>query len=218
MKILSRIKEAFNRNNNVETFKIPVSWLHKQAYCEQQIYIENMLGIRVETEEMIEGSLIHEQLYLEHLSKATEVMTVEEALKKSKKEKVIIVFRELPVMNDVMIGVIDEIKISPFGIVIIDDKPNRYPFFSNKKQVWGYCTVFEDQYHPKRPIMACIRHRDTQKIVWLKPFTKQDREIVLDGVKRIQGILNGTWIPQPTMKKNKCKACPLRLHCERRLV
>jgi CRISPR-associated exonuclease Cas4 len=38
----------------------PISWLHKQDYCEYQIFLENMTGIKVEpTKAMVEGKLEH---------------------------------------------------------------------------------------------------------------------------------------------------------------
>lgn len=41
----------------------PISWLHKQEYCEYQIFLENVKGINVKpTKEMIEGKLVHKSL------------------------------------------------------------------------------------------------------------------------------------------------------------
>ncbi|MCR4394704.1 MAG: hypothetical protein NUV31_10075, partial [Dehalococcoidales bacterium] len=39
----------------------PISWLDKQEFCEYQIYLENIAGIKVEpTRQMIEGKQEHE--------------------------------------------------------------------------------------------------------------------------------------------------------------
>lgn len=41
-------------------YKIPISWLHKQAYCEYQIFLEFVKEVRVpKSSAMIEGTLDH---------------------------------------------------------------------------------------------------------------------------------------------------------------
>ena len=43
--------------------KIPIHWLHTQTYCEYQIYLEKVKGIKAEiTEQMKKGKEKHKEL------------------------------------------------------------------------------------------------------------------------------------------------------------
>ena len=144
--------------------KIPVHWLHSQGYCEYQIYLEYVEGVKVEpTIEMQMGKKIHTILEEEHKKKAELRLTMEDTLKKAREEKVVLVGREIPVIGNHLYGWIDEVHFMPDQIVIIDDKPNTVPFLSNKKQVWGYCLAFQEWVKPNLPLIASLRDRDTQK-------------------------------------------------------
>ena len=75
----------------------PISWLNKQDYCEYQIYLENVAGIKVEpTKQMVEGKEEHENLY-EEFKKEAVPATMEEMLLESKKVQVL--SRELPIRD-----------------------------------------------------------------------------------------------------------------------
>jgi hypothetical protein len=66
----------------------PISWLHKQEYCEYQIYLENVKGIKViPTRAMVEGKKGHEQLY-DQFKKEAVPKTFEEMLADSKVAKI----------------------------------------------------------------------------------------------------------------------------------
>ena len=195
--------------------KIKISWLHSHDYCEHQIYLEHVLGLKVEpTQEMIIGREVHKMLEQEHMEKAElEIADVNEAIRMAIEEKMILTGREIKVDNGILYGKIDEIEFTPNFITIIDDKPNGYPFMSNKKQVWGYCLAFEEQYKPGIPIIGCLRQRDTKEIVWQELFCDVHRNIVKDCVNRILGILQGVRKPEPTDNLNKCRACKLKDYC-----
>jgi len=195
--------------------KIPIHWLHSQAYCEYQIYLEHVKGIEVEpTPEMQRGKNVHAMLEEEHKKKAELQLSVSDALKKAQVEKTILIGREIPVIGTHLYGFIDEVHFMPYQIVIIDDKPNNFPFITNKKQVWGYCLTFQEQFKPSLPIIASLRHRDTQEIIWQEEFSKEHKQIVMESVERILGILNGNREPQPTSKLSKCKSCKLKHICD----
>jgi hypothetical protein len=50
-------------------------------------------------------------------------------------------------MNRIIIyGRIDEVVFEPTRIIIIDDKPDAQPYFTNKIQVWGYSQTFTETY------------------------------------------------------------------------
>jgi len=203
------------KSNKKMNKKIPIHWLHSQVYCEHQIYLEYVKGVEVEpTPEMQKGKEIHAILEDQHRKKAQLELTIAEALQKAKHEKKSLIGREVPVIGNHLYGLIDEIHFTPYHIVIIDDKPNYRPLFSNKKQVWGYCLAFQEQFKPDLPIIASLRHRDSQKIIWQEKFLEEHKKMVLESVERILDILNGNRKPQPTSKLNKCRNCKLNSVCD----
>ena len=87
----------------------PISWLHKREYCEYQIYLENIKGIKViPTKAMVEGRQEHDQLYSEFKKEAVPA-TFEEMLAESKTAQVL--SRELRVVDIThgVYGLIDEV-------------------------------------------------------------------------------------------------------------
>ena len=91
----------------------PISWLNKQDYCEYQIYLENIAGIKVEpTKQMVVGKQEHENLYKEFKKEAVPA-TIDEMLLESKKAKIL--SRELPVrdLGHGIYGLIDEVLLAP---------------------------------------------------------------------------------------------------------
>ena len=67
----------------------PISWLNQQGYCEYQIYLQYMKGIKTpETKAMKKGTAIHSQLEDEFNQTATPA-TFEEVLEISKEQKTI---------------------------------------------------------------------------------------------------------------------------------
>ena len=195
--------------------KIPIHWLHNQAYCEYQIYLEIIKGIVPETSaEVQRGVEAHAALDQSHEEKAEIELSVKDALTKAKSEQIFLISRGIFVEGTRLIGLIDEVLFTPSEIHIIDDKPGDVPYITNKRQLWGYCLAFEEQFRPNMPIVAVLRNRDTGNEIWAEPFKQEHREDVLDAVTRIIGILNGTRPPIPTKKPTKCRACRYRVSCD----
>lgn len=89
--------------------KIPIHWLHSQAYCEYQIYLEHVKRIEVEpTPEMNEVKEVHTILE-DHKKKAKFKLSINDALRKSQKEKITLIGREIPVTANYLYGLIDEV-------------------------------------------------------------------------------------------------------------
>jgi hypothetical protein len=165
----------------------PISWLHKLEFCEYQIYLENVLGIKVApTQAMIEGHGEHRRLY-DEFDKEAVPATLEEMLLESK--AVAIFSRELRVrdQNHGIYGLIDEVLLTPDEFIVIDDKPGQKAYLSNVHQVYGYCLAFQEEIRARdgRPIVAALRERGTDNIYWHTPF------------------------------RNKCRACRLQHRCRR---
>ena len=115
----------------------PISWLHTQAYCEYQIYLQNFLGIKLKPNpSMLKGLQQHHKLYREFKEKATERGTIQELLEKVKRDGISYSSRELGVVGLVsgMYGKIDNVILHPDRIEIIDDKPSERVWSSDVGQ------------------------------------------------------------------------------------
>ncbi|MEM2873847.1 MAG: PD-(D/E)XK nuclease family protein [Candidatus Nanoarchaeia archaeon] len=198
-------------------YKIPISWLHTQAYCEYQIFLEHVKGISVDRSiAMIVGAESHAKLDAEHAAKVEEIMSLEEVLVQSTERKVTFVAREVGVENLYLKGIIDEIRISPAEIIIIDDKPTKGKAWpADIRQVWGYCWAYSDQYKPDRTLYGAVRDRETQEFVWQEPFTENAKKDVKEATFRIIDILKGVRAAVPTRKPQKCKPCRFRKVCDK---
>lgn len=198
-----------------ENLIFPVSWLSKQAYCEYQIFLENIKGIKVwDTKEMVTGTKKHEKLFKEHKERATDEGTVEQFMKRAKKENVSFVLRELRVIAPEvgLHGSIDEVVINPDSIEIIDDKPGDRAWPGNVRQIWGYCLAFRECHSPGMPINGTMRNRDTKERVWTETMTLEHEGAMADVIKRVKGILNEEREAEPTSMANKCRKC--RFHTQ----
>ena len=199
--------------------RIPIHLLHIQAFCEYQLFLEYVKGIHVApTMDMQKGRQIHALLEDRHREDTMFPLYVSDALKQSREEDRVLVGREIPVSGILLYGRFDEVHLAPSRVLIIDDKPNNYPFLSNKKQVWGYCLAFREQYQATRPVFAALRQRNTQEIFWQKEFTVDDQNMVIESAIRILDILNGMREPEPTSRSTKCSSCRLRVECDQCLT
>jgi hypothetical protein len=166
---------------------------------------------------MLEGKINHAVLDLKHEKEAVEVMSLEDALTKSKEQQIAFITRDVFVENDYVIGRIDEIHILPEQILIIDDKPVKdgkvWP--SDKNQVWGYCWAYSDQNKPDRPVYGAVRNSTTLQIEWQERFTENEKNEIKKIALRILNILKGTQPASPTNNPSKCKPCRFRKVCDK---
>lgn len=121
----------------------PINWLQKQDYCEYQIYLENVKGLKVKpSKAMTTGSQSHEYLY-DQFAKTAKPATAEEMLTESRAGA--IYSREFKVIDleHGIYGLIDEIWLTPESFIVIDDKPGIKAYSSNIHQVYGYCLAYQ---------------------------------------------------------------------------
>ncbi len=201
----------------------PISWLSRQAYCEYQIFLENIKGVKVwDTKEMVTGTKKHEKLFEEHKEKATEEGSVEEFLERARKEKVSFVLRELRVIapETGLHGSIDEVVINPTYVEIIDDKPGDTAWPGNIRQIWGYCLAFRECHGPDIPVVGTMRNRDTRNRAWTERMTPEHEQAMKEAIDRVRGIISEEREAEPTAQANKCRKC--RFHtqgkCDRSLA
>ncbi len=195
----------------------PISWLNKQDYCEYQIYLENIAGIKVEpTKQMAVGKQEHETLYEEFKKKAIPA-TLDEMLLESKKAQVL--SRELSVrdLGHGIYGLIDEVLLTPDSFIVIDDKPGTKTFLSNINQVLGYCLAFKSAVvlQDGRPVVAALRERGSDNIYWSMPFDPEAEGHITTVIEHIHSLLTGAVEFSSSDNSNKCRACRFREICDR---
>lgn len=192
----------------------PISWLNKQGYCEYQLYLEYMKGIKTaSTPEMTQGSQIHKELEEIFKQDATPA-TFEEVVESSKTEAAI--SRECEVISPRygIRGFIDEIRMMPDEIVIIDDKPSRTPYQSTMNQVRAYSLAFKDMTNDSRTIKSALRERGTNNLFWIEVFTPEIENEIKSTIERMHGLFEGTNPFIPTKNPNKCRSCRYKSYCE----
>jgi CRISPR-associated exonuclease Cas4 len=194
----------------------PISWFQKQDFCEYQIYLENIKGIRAApTPAMAKGKEEHDRLYSEFAEKAIPV-TLDQMLSESRTARLL--SRELRVADVIhgLYGYIDEVWLRPDSFVVIDDKPGIRAYTSNVNQVFGYCLAFKVLVaSDERQITAALRERGTENIFWQSPFDEAAEEAIISISSRIHNLLSGKDEFNPCGNPNKCRSCRLRLLCDK---
>jgi CRISPR-associated exonuclease Cas4 len=198
----------------------PISWLHRQEYCEYQIYLENIKGIEVgETPEMIAGSEEHERLYTKFAEEAVPA-TLSEMLDGSKLS--VVVSREFPVRSQQhgIYGRIDGISFKPSAILVIDDKRGTKAYNSDIHQVWGYCLALKETVESldDRLIIGALREEGTDKIYWSGLFDERAQVEVIKVIERVHKLISGAAQFTSNKNPNKCRGCRLREVCDRAVV
>jgi hypothetical protein len=164
----------------------------------------------------------HHRLEEEFLTKATLEFTFEEAVEESKTTP--ISSRELYVEDRSLNirGFIDEVILKPDAITVIDDKPigksgKVYP--SSKRQVFGYCIALKTMLGSgeARPIIAAVRARGTDRIVWSQLFDAKAERLVKGLITRIHGLVAGDLSFKSALQAYKCKPCRFFSVCDRRV-
>ncbi|MBE6504305.1 MAG: CRISPR-associated protein Cas4 [Methanobrevibacter millerae] len=212
---------SFKKHPSIESIQIiegknnfPISWLNQQGYCEYQIYLQYMKGIKTpESKAMKKGTDVHNQLEEKFLESA-EPATFEEVLEISKEESTLT--RECFVISpdDGIRGFIDEIWMTPTEIIIIDDKPGSKAFPSTINQVRAYCLAFKKMSNDERPIKGALRQRGTENIFWIEEFDKDREKEILFTINRMHSLFDGQKPFMATKNPNKCKSCRYNDCCE----
>ena len=198
---------------------IPINWLHTQEFCEYQLFLENIKGIKVDpTRAMVDGKREHERLEKDFLEKAVPA-TFSEMIEESKTK--IIVTREFQVVSKKyeIYGLIDEVLLTPLKFIVIDDKPGSKKYLSNIHQVYGYCLAFKEMVRQvdQRPIIAALRTRGTKYVYWDSAFNKNSENEIIEVINHVHGLFSGKEQFNSTNNVNKCRACRFKMNCDRAL-
>lgn len=193
----------------------PISWLNQQGYCEYQIYLQYLKGIKVgQTRAMKEGSREHEDLE-DKFKETAKPTTFDEAIKTSKEEASLT--REMFVISPKygIRGYIDEIWMTPDEFIIIDDKPGHTAYPSTINQVRAYCLALKDMIpNDTRKIKGALRQRGTDNIFWSEDFDEYVEKSIKYTIERMDSLFKGEKPFIPTKNKNKCKSCRYQSYCE----
>jgi len=202
-----------------ETLLIPISWFLEFEFCEYQIYLQYIKGVEPEVNaKMIQGKEIHEDLYQKFCENA-ETSTFQDILQKSRSNELI--SREFSVTSNKhrIMGIIDEILFTPDNYVIIDDKPGKIAYPSNKSQILGYCLAFKDYLNENsdgefnKPIYAALRERGTDNIIWKSLFDKKSEDAIITKINHLHALIDGNADFRQCNNPNKCRTCKVRISC-----
>ena len=220
-KVIKYKKYSFKKHPSIESIQIiegknnfPISWLNQQGYCEYQIYLQYMKGIKTpETKAMKKGTDVHNRLEEKFLESA-EPATFEEVIETSKEKATLT--RECFVISpdDGIRGFIDEIWMTPTEIVIIDDKPGSKAFPSTINQVRAYCLAFKNMSDDERPIKGALRQRGTDNIFLSEEFDRDTEKEIRFTINRMHSLFDGQKPFMATKNPNKCRSCRYSDCCE----
>ena len=199
-----------------QTVVIGASWFQEASFCEQKLYLSKVKKLPlVQTHAMIKGAQIHEGKY-EDFAKSAEPTTWEEFFKSD----VLVTSREVELQhisnNVVLLGRIDELSCDKDGIYVIDDKPSVYAYIGERKQIWAYCHLLENNFRNliQKPIYAVLKNRDDGSIIWQERYTGAHNEQFLLALMRLRDVLSEQRKPEPTKNPKKCTVCQYNKVCE----
>lgn len=216
----------FERHDNYKMVRIidekanfPISWLNTQGYCEYSLYLEYCQGVSTApTQEMTIGSDEHEKLEAK-FKETAEPSTFKDAFELSKEEEIL--SREMFVIDaeDGIRGFIDEIRMSPDKIIIIDDKPGNRAYPSTINQVRAYCLAFKNMIgDDNRQIIAALRERGTDNIFWYEEFNENNEKNIRYQINSLHRLIDDQRAPIPTKNPNKCRKCRFQSYCEEKAI
>lgn len=199
---------------------IAISEFHQQSYCEVQLKFK-WSGIIRKTEQMMEGSVIHEQKFKDFLeeTKELEQINMQEAIKRAIENNERFSGREVFIISPTfrLFGMIDSVEVGPEGIMITDDKPSEYPFISDKSQIIAYALAFKDLYRPPIDIFMAIKNRDSGDVTWEDVLTQDWVDFMLEKINRLHELALGKREFEPTKNPKKCLACSYKNICDKKI-
>lgn len=202
-----------------EKANFPISWLNTQGYCEYSLYLEYSQGISTApTMEMTEGTRGHAILE-EKFKETAEPSSFEDAFELSKEEEIL--SREMFVIDtkNGIRGYIDEIRMTPDAIIIIDDKPGTVAYPSTINQVLAYCLAFKNMMgDDNRRIIAALRQRGTDNVFWHEEFNEKNENNITYQINFLHRLINDQRNPIPTKNPNKCRKCRFQSYCEEKAI
>ena len=197
---------------------LPISILPMMDYCEYQIYLQYVRGIRAKpTAAMLQGIQRHKQLEDEFLETAEEIgEPIEEHIMKLLRGEVSpFSLREFYVQSDRMglHGYIDEISLYRETAIVIDDKPRFSVTDGYKRQVAAYAASFREKYGWEENLFLALRNRDTGEVYWTDQFTRLNEADLDKTVERLHCLLAGDLEFRPASEPGKCSKCRFAFAC-----
>ena len=214
-------KHAIKKHPSIKGLQIiegknnfPISWIDQQDYCEYQIYLEYIKGIKTQP-------AIHEthksqiQKELEDIFRQdAEPAEFWDAVEASKTRD--LMSREVIIISpDYGIrGTIDEIWMKNDEIVIINERQGRTPYDSAMNQTRACSLAFKDITGDKRTIKSALRERGTDNLFWIEVFTPEVEKKIISKVNRIHGLIEGSESFTSSESARICRSCRFKDICE----
>ncbi len=201
--------------------KVPISWINQYLFCPYAFYLQHVLGVEPQKDvALLIGSAVHAELERKYKEEGWEQVDIEDALHRAPIENREFRYREFAVSTYLqkfeISGRIDEVRINPDRISIIEDKPGNRVYDGSKYQVMGYAFAFKRIYTPDLPIYVMVRNRDTQEVMWQKMFEDYDEQEVFRLIMEIYNVLSGNIIPDAKPSPKKCERCAVGYICNKK--
>lgn len=197
---------------------IPISVFGTLDFCEYQIYLQYVMGIKAKpTEAMLRGRERHETLESEFLEEAEPIEEpIEDHIAKMVRGEVApFSLREFYVKSDSLSlhGVIDEISLYPETAIIVDDKPGTTVRTGHVDQLNAYALSFRENYAWKGKIYVALRNRDSASFFWQSLFGAEEEASIVGKTERLQRLLAGDETFTACGNPKKCACCRFATLC-----
>ena len=163
---------------------------------------------------MIDGKRVHSVLFNEYYRNASLHDKLNTIILKTQKDQRPRKIRELLVSRKTekyeLVGKIDEVRIEPGRIILIDDKKIDYlsPIMEKKyrQQLELYAELFFENYFPFLDVFIELRQAITEKTFFLTKFDTISFDLN-SVIELILDYWNGEVFLQETTDVNKCRTC-----------
>jgi len=196
------------------------SWIDTAEYCEYQLYLEQVVGIKAEDKDTAQGRRKHRERSEEFNEGARKVdISPRELVPLAKRKNKAFELCEVGMrsLNYKIFGRVDRLRVSPDWVKALDFKSGKAVYGSEKLQVRCYSLLAREYLETDIPTYSIILDRDNKELIWKERFTEEARNQVLGRVKSIREILNGKREPRKAENPNKCHSCRYREVCSKRL-
>lgn len=197
--------------------RIKVSWLHKQTFCEYQLYLSECKHISAPSLDLVAGTAAHRDLDEQLSPDSVHITALADRIYQAQAKYQPFTAREVSVQGNRLYGVMDQLVYHLNHVEIIENKPRTMsgiPYLADKRQVLGYCMAFSEQFPDfAMPIIAKVCDR-SGALMWEHQYDDADCADLNDCIDRILGIVNGARQAVPSSKPQKCQSCRYLKVCD----
>lgn len=213
MAMQERERLALQRVASDDGAKFWVSWLEEQGFCEYKLCLKRRGVVAPASADATLGIERHTGLQVQHDITAEPVESVGAAVSQAIGFGHSTSIAECGIQGTRLTGTIDEVRISPSVVHVIDNKPRPWtgePHYGQQRQALGYAVAWSQAYpyyYFVGSIVAVIRDRDTMEWLWEKKLDDTAIQEVEERLDSIRAILRDPRLARDTANSNKCRSC-----------